>query len=459
MKEDRGREAPGKCVEIGWLRQRGGRILKRIAAIGLLLCCCALSGCAPQGAFQSQESAQGGEAPAITLLSFPDQDRDYLEAAIRRADLGFEVEIIEVPQNQYESKAQMMLMGQQATDLILVDAPNLAGYASSGTLEPLDAYWGKSDFGDLTPSMQQSMQWKGKTWAAPLNDSTCLLFYNKALFREVGIEPAAPGEGWDMETLMENAVRLTKRDVYGNVLQYGIQPVMFTPDNKNEGMAYTQMLYLWWFGADLIDPLTGEAGLRSPQAQEALRYYYDLYVTHKVAPLYEIANGFTDGKIAMWINGPWVLGVWKDNFPEFYENGWGVMPLPHGQFSASPCGSWNVAMTKQSKHKQQAWQVIQALTGQEGMKLWCEGTGNIPARTSVMEDITYGSMQAAYTLAIEQLNSTSRARPVMPAYPAISEALVSCFNSIAYGTRPEAILGETERKINQALQMDRGGQE
>lgn len=428
--------------------------------IGIMLLCCLVSGCAPQTALQAQRTSARQEAPTITLLSFPDQDKEYLEAAIRSANLDFHVEIMEVPQNQYESKAQMMLMGQQATDLILVDAPNLAGYASSGTLEPLDAYWEKSDFEDLTPSMQQSMQWKGKTWAAPLNDATCLLFYNKKLFEEAGIEAAATIEdSWDMETLMENAIRLTKRDVYGNVLQYGLQPVMFTPDNKNEGMAYTQMLYLWWFGADVIDPLTGEAGLRSPQALEAMQYYYDLYATHKVAPLYEIANGFTDGKIAMWINGPWLLGVWKDNFPEFYENGWGVMPLPHGSWRASPCGSWNVAMTKQSKHKQEAWQVIQALTGREGMKLWCEGTGNIPARTSVMKDIHYGNMQAAYALAIEQLNSTSRARPVTPAYPAISEALVNCFNSIAYGTKPEHIIAETEWKINQALKADRNGQE
>ncbi len=434
--------------------------MKRTVAMGLLLLLCGgLLGCAPRGALQGGPPAEEPDKPAITLLSFPDQDKAYLEAAILRAGLGFEVEIVEVPQNQYESKAQMMLMGQQATDLILVDAPNLAGYASSGTLEPLDPYWDPADFADLTPSMRQSMQWQGKTWAAPLNDSTCLLFYNKALFREAGIEPPAPGDSWDMETLMANAIRLTRRDVYGNVLQYGLQPVMFTPDNKNEGMAYTQMLYLWWFGAEVVDPATGEAGLGSPQALEALEYYYDLYVTHKVAPLYEIANGFTDGKIAMWINGPWVLGVWKDNFPEFYENGWGVMPLPHGVRRASPCGSWNIAMTRQSKHKDQAWQVIQALTGREGMKLWCEGTGNIPARTSVMQNIHYGSMQAAYALAIAQLSGTSRARPSAPSYPAISEALVNCFNSIAYGSRPRDILAETERKINQALQADRAGQE
>ncbi len=420
--------------------------MKKCGVWCLLVSLMMLMGCARPALYESNGNK---DEKVITLLSFPDQDKFYLQAAIDAAQLDFQVEIIEVPQNQYEDKAKMMLMAQEATDLIMVDAPNIASYASSGMLEPLNMFWEKNDFADLTESMQETVQWQGKIWAAPLNDATCLLFYNKLIFEKAGIIPAHDmSDSWSLDELLENAVKLTKRNQKGEIIQYGLQPVMFTPDNLVEGMAFTQMLYLWWFGGSILDEsMTRASGFfNSPESLDALKYFRSLYVTQQVAPLYEISNGFVDGKVAMWITGPWMLGTWRDNYPDFFQNGWGIMPLPHGIVEASPSGSWNIAMTAQSKHKQEAWQALEALTGRNGMKIWCEGTGNLPARSSVSKIADFALMQDAYELAMIQLQTTSRPRPVSPYYPGISRAIIDCFNSVAFGEEPsEAIKKATER--------------
>lgn len=413
-----------------------------------------LSGCTAPDPWTEKEAE---EELVVTLLSFPDQDKSYLQAAIAAADLGFRVDIMEVPQNQYEDKAKMMLLANSATDLIMLDSPNIASYASSGMLEPLDDYWLKDDFSDLTDSMQATVRWEGHTWAAPLNDATCLLFYNKAIFDNAGIQTAAGlADSWSLQRLLEVARELTLRDVDGSIVQYGLQPVMFTPDNAVEGMAFTQMLYLWWFGAEILnEEMTQASGyLDSPQGLQALEYYRELYVNSQVAPLHELQNGFVEGKLAMWVTGPWMLGTWRDSYPDFFEGGWGVMPLPHGLEHASPCGSWNIAMTAQAAHKPEAWKVIEALTGRRGMRIWCEGTGNLPARKSVAEEANFSHMQHAYTLAMEQLLRTSRPRPITPAYPAISQALVDCFNSVAFGEEPGAALHRAAQRIDQVLKNE-----
>jgi fructooligosaccharide transport system substrate-binding protein len=427
------------------------RTLKTILLLTLVISL--LTGCS---ADIGQTSAKSAKKPreTVTMLSFPDQSKEYFEAAVANANIDFDLKIYEVPQNQYEDKVHMMLMAQESTDLILMDAPNIASYAVLGVLEPLEKYWDKNDFDDLIDTAKASVIWNGHIWAAPLNESSCLIFYNKRLFEEAGIiAPEKLEDAWDMEQLLDAAKKLTKRDKEGNIVQYGIQPSMFAINNKNEGMAYTQMLFVWWFGGDILSPdrKTATGYFDSPQSIDAIRYYGELYYKHKGAPDFEIVNGFENGKIAMWINGPWLLGIWKNNFPEFYNGGWGAMPLPGGSASASPTGSWNIAITSQSKNKDKAWQIVSAITGKEGMKIWCEGTGNIPARKSVLSQDKKYEIHPVYRLISEQLKSNSRSRPVTPAYPEISEAIVDCFNSVAHGEDVEAAVKLATQKINDAL--------
>jgi fructooligosaccharide transport system substrate-binding protein len=417
----------------------------------------------PAGCGSDAGLAPADEPPAETvrLMSFPDHPRKAFLDVFSEAGLPFELDIIEVPQNQYEEKVRMLLFTGEAPELILVDTPNVASYAEIGTLEPLNEYWDAGDFDDITDSCRTSLQWNGRIWAAPLNEADCVLFYNKAVFRSEGIRPAETlGDAWTLERLLEVSRQLTQADAAtGEVTRYGILPSMFTPDNKNEGMAYTQMLFVWWFGGEILSPdgTTASGYFDSPQSVEAVRFYADLFGRHKVAPREEIQNGFRLGKIAMCINGPWLLGAWKDSDPEFYESGWGAMPLPRGIAAASASGSWNIAITKACGKKAEAWQAIAALTGQEGMRSWCRSTGNIPARKSILESDPMYKTEAPYNIISEQLMHTGRPRPVLSKYPEISNALVDCFNSAAFGEDPETAARRATARMNEALAGKRDG--
>lgn len=428
--------------------------MKRVLSLVFLLCL--LVGC--NGSIETSPPSQPSQLEQnqdLTLLSFPDQPKNYLEKCLQEAQLDFHVDIIEVPQNQYENKVRMMLSANEAPDLILIDTPNIANYASTGRIVPLDDYWPEESFSDLVASAQAAVTWNGKKWAAPLNEATCVLFYNRELLRKANIiPPDCLEDAWTMDEFLQAAIDLTIRDENGNVIQYGLQPTMFSPNDKVEGMAYTQMLYTWWFGADILSPdgTTATGYFDSEENLEALQFFSDLYNKYQVAPLEEIPDGFVSGKIAMHISGPWLIGTWRDNYPEFYRGSWGVMPLPKGIASACPTGSWNVTMTTQCANKENAWKAIDALTGETGMRIWCNGTGNIAARQSVIEAESLRNQKIPYNIIYDQLAYSSRIRPVTPAYPHISEAIIDCYNSVAFGNSPEDAVRDATNKINQALE-------
>jgi fructooligosaccharide transport system substrate-binding protein len=389
----------------------------------------------------------------IIIDTFSDLWPQQMTDALQKAGLADKVEIRTVPQNDYESRLKLTISSGDVGDVICMDAPNIAYYAGSGALEPLDAYWDKTDYADLVGSARGAMTWNGKIWAAPLNESNCVLWYNKDMFKAAKLTaPAKLSEAWTLDQLLQAAIKLTKKDPSGNVTVYGILPQMFSNENRNEGMSYTQMLWTWWFGGDILskDGKTAKGYFDSPASKQALHFYQDLFQKYHVAPAVPMAGGFEAEKVAMWITGPWMIGEWKLHFPEFYQsNKWGAMPLPRGAAAASNSGSWNLAVSTQSKNKQLAWKVVQAITGKEGALIYCSETGNLPARQSVLDRTDMS--KPPFTIIKEQLVQTARCRPVTPVYPAVTYPVMDCFNAVALGEDVDRAVADAVSKIERAL--------
>ena len=139
----------------------------------------------------------------------------------------------------------------------------------------------------------------------------------------------------------------------------------------------------------------------------------------------------------------------EEQFSEFYKSKWGAMPLPKGAAAASNSGSWNLAITAQSKNKKLAWAVVKAITGAEGSQIYCNKTNNLPARQSVLAKIDMS--KSPYSIIKDQLVQTARARSVTPNYPAVSEAAMDCYNAVAFGADVEKSAAEAVAKMERAL--------
>ena len=128
----------------------------------------------------------------------------------------------------------------------------------------------------IYPGFMQNSQTGGKTWGIPFQRSTIVMYWNKDLFKQAGLNPDKAPATWAEMT--EYAKKLTKTDAGGNVSQWGVKI-------PSTGFPY-------WLFQGLTTPndalLMNEAGTETyfdkPAVIEALQYWVDLSAKHKVMP-------------------------------------------------------------------------------------------------------------------------------------------------------------------------------
>jgi multiple sugar transport system substrate-binding protein len=155
----------------------------------------------------------------------------------------------------------------------------------------------------------------GSYFQLPFVQNSVLLWYNKQLLADAGIEPPT---NWD--ELRAAAESLTKDGVYGilvtgsksHVTQHGLYSLMLSN------------------GGDIVDRETGEKIIfDQPETVEALQFYKDLAQFSPPGSMGydrpEAQAAMTTGRIAMFIYGAWLGGALQQAgvFDQF-----GVAPMP-----------------------------------------------------------------------------------------------------------------------------------
>jgi sn-glycerol 3-phosphate transport system substrate-binding protein len=117
----------------------------------------------------------------------------------------------------------------------------------------------------------------GKTWSVPFQRSTAIFYYNKAAFREAGLDPEQFPTTWD--ALADTAAKLVQHDASGKVTRWGIK------------MASDLGNAQWTFGAlanQAEQILMNEAGteiyFNQPKTIEAMAYWRGLAEQHHATP-------------------------------------------------------------------------------------------------------------------------------------------------------------------------------
>ncbi len=258
-----------------------------------------------------------------------------------------------------------------STDMFtLIDENAIIDWTSVAT-SPDDKAWLKSFY----PAFMENSQTGGKTWGIPFQRSTIVLYWNKELFKQSGLDPERPPATW--KEMVREAQKLTKRDVSGNVTQWGIQV-------PSSGFPY------WLFEAfttqnDVV--LMNSDGNRTffdkPAVIQALQFWVDLSRKYKVMLPGIIEWGttpkdFFERKTAMmWTTTGNLTNVRKNAQFEF-----GVAMLPAGKRRGTPTGGGNFYLFRKSTPEQQAaaLKFVRWITSPERAAQWGIETGYVATR-------------------------------------------------------------------------------
>jgi len=225
------------------------------------------------------------------------------------------------------------------------------------------------------PALMANSIVKGKTWGIPFQRSTIVLYHNKDIFKEVGLDPNKPPATWD--EMVAAAQKLTKKDASGNVTRWGVQI-------PSTGYAY------WMFqalciqnGQELMNQDGNKTNFDHPDVVEALQFWRDLAAKHKVMPDGTIDWGtlrqkFLEGATAMMWHTTGNLTAVKEGA----KFDFGVSMLPAKKRRGSPTGGGNFYIFKKAspEERKAALKFIKFMTAPELTARWSIATGYVATR-------------------------------------------------------------------------------
>jgi sn-glycerol 3-phosphate transport system substrate-binding protein len=110
-----------------------------------------------------------------------------------------EVKVTNVNQGGYPQLQQKLLASMAAGNppvMTMVDYIYVPYYAQQGVFASINELASEADMKDFVPQLLADLTYQGKVYALPLNRSTQGLYYNKDLFKEVGLNPEAGPKDW-----------------------------------------------------------------------------------------------------------------------------------------------------------------------------------------------------------------------------------------------------------------------
>ena len=231
-----------------------------------------------------------------------------------------------------------------------------------------DRTWMKSFF----PAFMLNGQFANKTWGVPFQRSTVVLYWNKDLFKQAGLDPNTPPQTWADTISMGQ--KLTKKDASGNVLQWGIQV-------PSSGFPY------WLFqgfstqnDGILANAQGNQVKYDDPNVVAALQYWVDLSKKYGIHPPGVVEWGttprdFLEQKAAM----IWTTTGNLTNIRTNAKFDFGVAMLPAGKRRGSPTGGGNFFIFKKASAPEQegAFLFAKWLTQPARAAQWSIDTGYV----------------------------------------------------------------------------------
>jgi len=345
-----------------------------------------LTGCAGGDDTSSDNANDGGgggstAATTITLGVWQGSDVEpiILQELVSHfyAQTGIAVEIRTY--HDYQTQLQTELIGGVAPDVFYMDAFLLPSLADTGVIQPIDNFIAQTagfDIDDFfAPALNAFIGPSGSLYGLPKDLSTLGLFYNIELLAYAGFTPD------DIPTEIE-AFPAFLLELQAN-LPDGVTAFASAAELARH------MFLLEANGTEVVDA-EGFAVLSQPDQLGALQLLMDGFhdgTVRRPADLGHDWSGDSFGtqSVALMAEGNWAVEHVQVNFPGVVF-GTRELPTINGN-PGSMMFTVSYSINASSNNLEAAWAFVEFATGREGMGIWAGGTGLLPTRQSVADDL------------------------------------------------------------------------
>jgi len=330
-------------------------------------------------------------------------------------------------------------------DVYSCDSPLTASYAVRGQAMALDDVLDRSQF---AKAAVDAATYKGKLYSAPFSTSGQFLFYNRAYFRQAGIEPPAAdvSKRWTWEQVVDAGRKMADpaANRWGLIIEQAERPYQLLP-----------------FGQSLGGVALSEDGLKSsgyidgPAFVEGFGFLQRLYTDWKISPPGVFDNNVTpdlfgSGRSAMFLGGTFNLGLFADKYKDL---DWGVAPHPY--FAAgkpvTPTGSWHIGANPRTRNKEAVAKFVQFMSGPEAQLEWFKLRPYVPVRRDVWGKLPQVFATPPWEIIRYEVDNTAVPRPATPGWREYEDLLRQTLRDMQGGGDVKTMLTETAAKIDRQL--------
>lgn len=283
-------------------------------------------------------------------------------------ETGIKTKLTVVKWDEYWTMLEAGAQGGSLPDVFWMHSNESERYMSNDMLLDLTDKIAESDL--IDPANYPEDIWglythEDKYYAVPKDVDTIALWYNKTMFDDAQLE--YPTADWTWDDMFEAAKKLTKDD--GS--QYGL-----ALRNDNNQAGYYNMIYD--NGGYVINDDRTESGWDDPKTIEAMEMVEE-YIKAGVMPSMETMseNGedvlFQSGKVAMVLQGSWMLAAYRDN--EYTAENCDCVELPKSATTDRRVSIYNGlgwAASASGSNTDNAWKLIEYLGSEAAQKKQAE---------------------------------------------------------------------------------------
>ena len=352
---------------------RHNKLWKKAMALTCAAACAAttLAGCgsSTQAEKPSEKTEAQGESGAaegqteITFTVWDYETTDYwkkLVEAFEAENPDIKVKVMDIGATDYDTKIPVLLSSGDTSDVITIKSMNIYNsLVEKNQLMPLDDKVKESGV-DMAPyqGSDEGIRIDDKLYGLPFRNDYYLLYYNKTLFDQAGVEYPKNDMTWD--EYEELAKQMTSGE--GSSKVYGTHNHTW------------QALVSNWAVQDGKNTLMSEDySFMKPAYEQAVRMQDEgimqSYANLKTGSIHYISV-FEQQQCAMLPMGSWFIGTLiQDKEAGKFGFNWGVTTIPHpeGVEAGATVGSTTpVAINAKSDDPDLAWEFVKFATGEEG---------------------------------------------------------------------------------------------
>lgn len=334
-------------------RSAGTRLAAGIVTAGLLVGLAACSSADDGGSGEAVTAGPDGTDDGTTLTLWtraPLEKQAKLLVEAYNASHENQVELTVVPNDDYVAKVGAAAGSDGLPDLFAADIVYVPNWVQQGLFQDLTEQIDGLEFKDeINKGHLAAGTADGKEHVLPFVLDLSMLFWNKDLFAEAGLDPEkAPANLAEYAQAAQAVQALNKPDTYGTA----------TGLNCGGCLVFTWFPSVWADGEQVMTEDGTESLLNSDTAKEIYSTWKDLWDSGAVLPSSEDeagptwTAGFTEGKVGLMFYPATLLSSTTG-----FDVGVAGIPGPEGGASTFVGGD-GIGVSKDSENAAQAWNFL-----------------------------------------------------------------------------------------------------